>query len=629
MLGKSQMSCSALFTLLLLATPSGAQSNISLPSSQSTWGMVPESSSTPSTAEEPAWRTAQNFPKYGTPTPADGQPTPLVGQPTPADPVDTEPGTLNWPSKSAGDNFDSQPGILSGPVSEPSGEPRYDSNLSIGPGGYARIPEANAPGRGARLSPSDEDAGSSFILGPNGEMMLDQTGAWPGTPSVCPPPAPAVTKSRFPVFRSFCCRNFPVMSRGAHRLLSHPSKPKPCPPQATTAPWFYGGFEYLHWWTRGMTVPSVMTTSPDGTPIGEAGVLGFPTTNSLLGPGRLDVQDNAGGRFNFGFYLDPCHCSSIESDFFLLEGSRFSPLAQSPQEYAILARPYFNTISGMQDAELVGYPGITEGSVVAVGETDFLGGGVALRRNLYCGSGVHLGGGKLSSHLAGCFNGIDNGCGWACSKLQWLPGGGLMPIRVDGIVGWRAYELQEQFTITENRTATDPMGADPVGTATTMVDQFETRNTFNGAVFGTDADWSHGRWGVASRLRVSLGQMRRRASIAGRTTVTTPGVATASYNAGLQALASNIGSYADNEFVAVPEVGFDAYYLLRPHMRIKAGYTFMYLTDVWRPGTVLDTSLDPRLIPPPTVATAANPAFVPRSDDFWAQGINLGVEWRY
>ena len=123
--------------------------------------------------------------------------------------------------------------------------------------------------------------------------------------------------------------------------------------------------------------------------------------------------------------------------------------------------------------------------------------------------------------------------------------------------------------------------------------------------------------------------MRRRASIAGQTTVTEPSVVPVSYNAGLQALASNIGSYANSEFVAVPEVGLDGYFLLRPNMRLKAGYTFLYLTDVWRPGTVLDTSLDPRLIPPPSVATADNPSLIPRSDDFWAQGINLGVEWRY
>ena len=255
-----------------------------------------------------------------------------------------------------------------------------------------------------------------------------------------------------------------------------------------------------------MPVPSVITTSPDGTPIDEAGVSGLPTTSSLLGPGRLDAQDNAAGRFNFGFYLDPCHCSSIESDFFLLDGSRFSFYASAPQDYSILARPYFNTLSGLQDAELIGYPGSSEGWLRAVGETDLYGGGIALRRNLYCGSGFQPGCNRLGACLSSCGNGIDQGCGWVCSKLQWLPAGGLMPVRVDGLVGWRAYEMDESLTITENRTVVDPAGALPLGTATSIVDQFETRNTFHGAVFGTDTDWAHGRWGVVSRLRVSLGR---------------------------------------------------------------------------------------------------------------------------
>lgn len=648
MLGKIQLSHSAVLTLLVLGQVCSAQSSPSLSSGQNTWGIVPESSRLPSNLDEPTWRTAQNLPSSGVPTPAEreptplvgeptplvgqptplvGEPTPLVGQPTPADPRTKEPETLPWSPSPASDNFDSQPGILQGPTNEPTNEPQYDPSLTIGPGGYAKVPETRSEDKSLQPFILGDGTEQGYVIGPDGEMILDDSGTWPGMTEVGPPPPPKTRFERhFPIFSTVCHRNFPVMYHGAQRLAARHRARKACPPpQCTTAHWFYGGFEYLHWWTRGMTVPAVITTSPDGTPVNEAGVLGFPTTTSLLGPGRLDAQDNAGGRFNFGFYLDPCHCKSIETDYFLLDGSRFSTFAQAPQDVGTLARPYVNSLTGAQAAELVGYPGITQGSILAVGETDFMGGGVALRRNLYCGSGIRPG----NLHVANGLNRIDNGFGWACSKLQWIPGGGIMPIRVDGIMGWRAYELQEQFTINENRTATDPMGAVPVGTTTAVLDQFETRNTFHGLVLGTDTDWSQGRWGVVSRLKVSLGQMRRRATIAGSTTVATPGVATVSYNAGLQALASNIGSYADSEFIAVPEVGFDTYYLLRPHMRIKAGYTFLYLTDVWRPGTVLDTSLDPRLIPPPTVATADRPQLIPSSDDFWVQGINLGVEWRY
>jgi hypothetical protein len=271
---------------------------------------------------------------------------------------------------------------------------------------------------------------------------------------------------------------------------------------------------------------------------------------------------------------------------------------------------------------VVGYPGVTDGTLIADGTTSLQGGGVVWRRNLYCGNGLILGYGTAESI-------VDNGCGWLNCQISRLPTFGMPPIRVDGLVGWRAYDLDEALNITDRRITTDPAGADPLGTTTEIVDRFSTSNIFNGAVLGTDADWFHGNWGVTSRLRVSLGQMQRRARIEGSRTVTTPGVGTVAYDGGLQALASNIGTYSDDQFVAVPEVGFDWYYLLRHNLRFKAGYTFMYLPDVWRPGTVIDHSLDPQLIPPPAVAAAANPAFIPKSDDFWAQGINLGVEWRY
>ena len=95
------------------------------------------------------------------------------------------------------------------------------------------------------------------------------------------------------------------------------------------------------------------------------------------------------------------------------------------------------------------------------------------------------------------------------------------------------------------------------------------------------------------------------------------------------ALSSNSGFYRDDHFIAIPEVGINWFYMLRPRCRFNVGYNFLYISDVWRPGQIMDTGIDPNLLPPATVATADHPQFVAQSDDVWVQGINLGVEFRY
>ncbi|MCE9524663.1 MAG: BBP7 family outer membrane beta-barrel protein, partial [Planctomycetales bacterium] len=50
-----------------------------------------------------------------------------------------------------------------------------------------------------------------------------------------------------------------------------------CYPQTTAR------LEYLMWWGRGQNIPALVTTSPNGTPQNEAGVLGFPNTTTLFG----------------------------------------------------------------------------------------------------------------------------------------------------------------------------------------------------------------------------------------------------------------------------------------------------------------------------------------------------------
>ncbi|MCA9168139.1 MAG: BBP7 family outer membrane beta-barrel protein, partial [Planctomycetales bacterium] len=66
----------------------------------------------------------------------------------------------------------------------------------------------------------------------------------------------------------------------------------------------WGGVEYLLWWNKNRTVPVLATTSTDGTPFGQAGVIGQPGTSVLFGGGKYDDDVASGIRGSLGLWLD-------------------------------------------------------------------------------------------------------------------------------------------------------------------------------------------------------------------------------------------------------------------------------------------------------------------------------------
>ena len=94
------------------------------------------------------------------------------------------------------------------------------------------------------------------------------------------------------------------------------------------------------WWVRGANTPPLVTTSPDGTPVGIAGVL--PNATILFGNDRINTQARSGGRFTLGYFCDPCQQLGIEDTFFFV-GNGDEGFFASSSGSPILARPFFNT----------------------------------------------------------------------------------------------------------------------------------------------------------------------------------------------------------------------------------------------------------------------------------------------
>jgi hypothetical protein len=119
--------------------------------------------------------------------------------------------------------------------------------------------------------------------------------------------------------------------------------------------------------------------------------------------------------------------------------------------------------------------------------------------------------------------------------------------------------------------------------------------------------------------------------IGGGTTVAVPGTAPVTSPGGLLALATNSGHFSRDEFSVVPELGVKAGYQATPRLRLTLGYTYLFWGKVVRAGDQVDTALNSNLLPP-TVTPVAGPlvpAFPFRRSSLWAQGLDLGAEFRF
>ena len=201
--------------------------------------------------------------------------------------------------------------------------------------------------------------------------------------------------------------------------------------------------------------------------------------------------------------------------------------------------------------------------------------------------------------------------------------------RTETIWGYRYIELQERVQITENLVSTDTLNP---GTFD-IVDRFDTRNQFNGFDIGWMYRYTRGFWTYDCLLRMAIGNNRQTVTINGQTTVNDPteDPQVQTLPGGLLTQTSNIGTFRRNEFAVVPEFNFNLGYQLTDHLRMTVGYTFIYVSNVVRPGEQISRDVNPNLLPPPAdpVVGDPRPIFAFDNTDYWAQGISVGGEYRW
>ena len=362
----------------------------------------------------------------------------------------------------------------------------------------------------------------------------------------------------------------------------------PCGPLGRT--WF--DFDFLVWVAKEMSAPPLVTTSPAGTDPGDAGVL--PGATVLFGGALLD-DVRSGGRIKLGRWLDDSQWVGIEGEYLGINREKLDFLRSSEGD-PILARPFFNVTIGEADAQLIALPGAIGGRIQVHAASMFQSAGIRGLWNMRCRNG--------------------SGCGTpGCNRC-------FPSARLDLIGGYRYARLDDGLVISETISTTEGGAAVSIDSQ----DSFGTENHFNGADFG--ARWLGQRRRLSLEVlgKIAFGNVRQEADIVGNTIIVPGGF---QQRGGLLALQTNDGFYKRDRFAVLPEFGANAGFQITERARLTFGYSVIYWNKVLRAGDQIDLNVNENFIPPVTPVGPAVPQFVFNETDYWVQGINFGVDYRW
>lgn len=355
---------------------------------------------------------------------------------------------------------------------------------------------------------------------------------------------------------------------------------------ANTSPlWFHA--EGLLWWMGGNELPALVTTSPNGTLPGDAGVLGAADTSILHGDRRVDDSLRGGFRSSLGIRLghwfDDLMDSELQFDVLWVgDGQSSGDFAAASLGSPILARPYHDVSADSPAAELVAFPNEVQGSISIETTSDFLSTGALFRQAW--GS-------------------------WGATRVDWL-------------AGYRYAQFEEDLSIHEQYLTLE---AEP--TVVERSDRFRTWNEFHGADIGLQVWTRAGGWTVEILTKLALGAVVRTVEIDGET-FTDPSSDPATVSeGGLVAMPTNMGRFQSSQFSVMPELTIRFRRPISRFFTFTVGYTALALNNTARTGEQIDLAVNTTQFAGGTLNGAPRPAMSMNDSTLWVQGLSVGLEW--
>jgi hypothetical protein len=338
--------------------------------------------------------------------------------------------------------------------------------------------------------------------------------------------------------------------------------------------------EALLWWFKGNATPPLVTD----------GVLGEPGTHVLLGGKDLDTNPNPGVRLRWEYASNDVW--GLESSAFYVPtrtASRSVSSSGLPGSRDIFV-PVIDATTGEESTQAISFAGVFSGHARE----------------------------ELSNNLIGAdLN----------ATVRLVSGGGW---RLDALIGGRYLRLYEKLEFTTASPFIPPFPSDVYQTT----DRFEATNNFFGGQLGVRVRFDQGPFFANAVAKVGLGVMRQTLGIEG-TLLTNDfnnfGTPLAYPGGGYFATPTNIGERSRHVFAVVPEGNLNVGFRLTSWMAVVVGYTFLYATDVIRaPQQIVRTVNYSSSSAPPGVPTGPQqPEFKFKSTDFWAHGLNAGLNFRF
>ena len=362
--------------------------------------------------------------------------------------------------------------------------------------------------------------------------------------------------------------------------------------------------EYLLWWVRRgpLAAPLVSTgTVNTGDPLTSSGPLTGPGTSVVFGARDLDFEAFSGMRLMGEFWSSSRDGIGMQLGGFRLEQRSVGFGAASDNAgNPIIARPVFDVLNNEESAALVAFPDAFAGRIGARADTNLWG---------------------IESNL------MVRGRWDECRQTKWL-------------LGYRHLDLEEAIETLQGTLILPGGGGsfnnvdlDP-GDFVVLGDRFRGRNEFHGALFGVQTETVRDCWTLGLSFKLSLGVNRQEVHTAGYSArFDAAGTLTDSAAGGALALRTNSGTFRDEEFVAIPEIGLKASRQIGDRMRAFMGYDFMYWSDVVRPGNQINRNINVSHVPTAVLFNAADdprqPAPLFQTSDFWSQGLSFGFEFKF
>ena len=285
-----------------------------------------------------------------------------------------------------------------------------------------------------------------------------------------------------------------------------------------------------------------------------AGGVNDPLARTVFGNQSVDFGSLSGVRFVIGTWLDNCQETGFEASMFFL------PQQSRGQSFI------GGTGANGQPALTVPFNSVGPGLVV--GETS------ATIAGLFAGAPIV---GSITERMTTDLWGGDADMLFNLWKGEFW--------RFDAIGGFKFLDLYETMDFTTSvRTA--PFGSTD--------DQFRTTNAFYGGEIGGRVTAQCDRLGFQLAAKVGLGDTQETVDIRGDSIAPTDFGGAAGVG-GLFAQSSNIGSTTHGRFSVVPQVLGSLSYEINCHLKVSAGYNFIYWTDVERPGNQIDRNINPNL----------------------------------